>query len=238
MASNDEFSFVIDAFTPATLPMSRLALYLKEFSTLLGNEASVHFEGVGSGSAALKARSDPTASPKIATRLDEVVAGTATKAAMKAHANLDDLLAADNAIGHVAHGAAKVIEFPGRRRAPSDKTGPIRRQATLDGQIFQIGGKDDTINVHLRDGDKIYHCEVSINLARKLAPHFLAGPIRLFGEGDWQGNENGWTLISFTAMDFLVLDDRSFVETVDQVRGLFHGVTFDCSELAAELRNG
>ncbi len=221
MAGADEFSFVIDAFTPSTLPMARLAGYLREFSVLLGSEPYVHFERVVSGSAALKAKSDPTASPKIRTRLEEVVSGSAPKLAMKAHSNLDDLLRSDNAIGHIKHGASKVIEFPGRRRAQQEKIGPVRRHASLDGQIYQIGGKDDTINIHLRDGDVTQRCEASISLARRLASHFLAGKVRLFGDGDWYRTESGWQLSAFTATDFVELDADSFSQTVEKIRGVF-----------------
>ncbi len=35
--------------------------------------------------------------------------------------------------------------------------------------------RDETINVHVRDGEKIYRCEVTIKLAKLLAPYFLSG---------------------------------------------------------------
>ncbi len=237
MSDTDEFSFVIDAFTPSTLPMARLAEYLREFSALLGSEPYVHFERIGSGSAALKAKSDPTASPKIRTRLEEVLSGTGPKSAMKAHSNLNDLLRSDNAIGHVKHGTAKLMEFPGRRRAPQEKMGPVRRPGSLDGQIYQIGGKDETINIHLRDGDTTQRCEASISLARRLAPHFLGGKVRLIGEGDWYRTESGWQLSAFTATDFVELDTDGLSQTVEKIRRVFKGLTVDAADLS-ELRRG
>jgi len=45
---------IIDAFTPDTLPMSRLAEYLKSFAAMLGSEANVHFDSVLEGSAPVK----------------------------------------------------------------------------------------------------------------------------------------------------------------------------------------
>ena len=40
-----EITLEIDIFTPATLPMSRLAQYLAEFSELLGHEANCGYRG-------------------------------------------------------------------------------------------------------------------------------------------------------------------------------------------------
>jgi len=70
----EEVSLVIDVFKPSTLPMSRLADYLKPFSVMLGSEAHVHFEGVADGSAASV---EPHAAPKVRERINGVVAGSA-----------------------------------------------------------------------------------------------------------------------------------------------------------------
>ncbi len=87
---------------------------------------------------------------------------------MKAFADVDDLLAEDNAIAEVFIGKSRVIEFPGRRRASAEEFGPVKRTASIDGQIFSIGGKDQTINVHLRNGEKELKCVVSVKLARRV----------------------------------------------------------------------
>ena len=234
----EQFSLVIDAFTPATLPMARLAEYLREFAALLGSEGSVHFEGVSHGSAVLASRSEPTASRKIRNRLDDVLLHRAPKSAMRAYANIDNLLADDNAIGQVRQGPAQIIEFPGRRRANAEKTGPVRRHGNLDGQIFQIGGRDETINIHLREGEQSHRCEASIALARRLAPHLLDGKVRLFGEGDWLRTDTGWTLVRFTATDFVVLDQATFRKTLKTVNGIFDGIEIDTGEMLATLRHG
>ena len=52
-AVNERFHFKIEGFTPETLPMSRLALYLSDLADLLGHEDKVHFVRVAKGSADL-----------------------------------------------------------------------------------------------------------------------------------------------------------------------------------------
>lgn len=73
----DKIRLVIDAFTPDTLPMARLAEYLREFASLLGNEANVHFDRVQKSSAALVSYSESTVTQKIRQRLEEVIEGSA-----------------------------------------------------------------------------------------------------------------------------------------------------------------
>lgn len=228
----------IDVFRPATIPMSRLAEYMKAFSCLLGNEEHVHFLEVEEGSARLCAATNPVATPKVERRLFEVVNRTAPKPAMRAHQEVEDLLVADNAIGHISMGGKKVIEFVGRRRSQSVTIGPVKRSTFLDGQIFSIGGRDATINVHLRNKDQAYKCVVSIDLAKQLAPHFWGGKVRLFGEGDFIRRDEEWTMLGFTATSFVPLSNKSLSETLGSIRELFKGAPTDLADGLLELRNG
>lgn len=219
----DKIRLVIDAFTPDTLPMSRLAEYLREFANVLGCEANVHFDRVEKSSAALVSYSESTVTQKIRQRLEEVIEGSAPKPAMKANSTIDDMLAQDSGIGFIELNDSKVIQFAGRSRAPQQRIGPVRRQSIIDGQIFQIGGKDETINIHLRNVQKpneTHRAEVSIDLARKLAPYFLLGRVRLFGEGDWYRTDSGWVISpnTFTAHDFEPLDESNLSRTIGSVR--------------------
>ena len=158
---------------------------------------------------------------------------------MRARQEIDDLLAEDNAIGHVALGEARVVEFPGRRRAAHEKIGPVRRATAAEGQIFSIGGKDETINVHLRNKAEEIRAEVSIALARDLAPYFLTGRVRLYGEGDWYRIDGIWTRSNFTATAFVPLNGHSLADAVDSLREVFSGVAPDGFISAmAELRRG
>jgi hypothetical protein len=220
----EEITLEIDVFTPDTLPMARLAQYLAEFSELLGHEANVHFSRLTKGSAKCKAFVDTHVAPKIRERVESIVDGSAPKTAIKAQTAIDDLLAADNAIGGVYLGEEKVIEFPGRRRAAKEKIGPVRRSTTIEGQIFSIGGKDETINVHLRGKrEQMYRCEVSVELARRLAPYFLNGNVRLFGEGEWYRVDSKWEMYNFTATDFVGLERKGLPESIDSIREIFDG---------------
>jgi hypothetical protein len=232
-----EISLIIDRFTPDTLPMVRLAEYLSAFATLLGSEERVHFKRLKKGSACLVAFPDEQAAPKVKARLDDVIAMTAPRTALKARRELDNLLADDNAIGHVELGGSRVMEFPGRMRPVEEKIGPVRRSGSIEGELYQVGGKDETINVHLRGRHGEAKAEVSVELARKLAPYLLLGWIRLFGEGDWYRINGKWVRHTFTAVSFVPLDKHSLTDALHGVQQVFTGIApEDFAETMAELR--
>ena len=47
-----EYRFEIDAFTPATVPMARLAEYVSDLATMFGNNSYVHLARIEEGSTA------------------------------------------------------------------------------------------------------------------------------------------------------------------------------------------
>ena len=50
------YSLYIDAYSPETMPMARLAEYMQSFAQMLGHEAGVHFAGLKPGSTRLAGR--------------------------------------------------------------------------------------------------------------------------------------------------------------------------------------
>ena len=53
MNDQHEYRFVIDALSPDSLPMARLAEYMGELARLLGRPDQVHFERLEGGSTVL-----------------------------------------------------------------------------------------------------------------------------------------------------------------------------------------
>jgi hypothetical protein len=91
-----EYQFRIDAYSPATIPMARLAQYMAELAVLFGERDSVHFRGLTKGSTILNARIDREAVPKVRDRVMAVRAGAGDP--MRAFHALNKLLRADNAV--------------------------------------------------------------------------------------------------------------------------------------------
>ena len=219
MPGDEVYELYIDALTPTTISMARLAEYMADFAELLGHQEHVHFEAVKPGSLSLASRVEPIAQNKVRRRVDEVRYGNGPKAAIKAYQSLDNRLADDNAVGRVVHRAAKLIEFPGRTRIVERSVGPIEQAGTLDGEVIQIGGRDETINVHLKMGDDVVHCITTKAVARRLAHHLFGSPVRLSGVGKWSRAESGeWSLRSFAVRDFDTLDSTPLPKLFENLR--------------------
>ncbi len=202
------YELYIDAFRPETIPMYRLAEYMAGFAELLGNGEHVRLDEVKSGSLALAARVNEVAVRKVDRRIDEIRYGVAPQNALKAFRQIDDMLAEDHAIGQVRRGKAKLIDFPGHTRPVEERMGPVQQTSMIDGEVIQIGGRDETINVHIKTGDQVVICVTHKEMARRMAMHLFAGMVRVHGQGTWARLGSGaWELKKFTISDFSQLDE-------------------------------
>jgi hypothetical protein len=215
MSGLDKYDLYIDAFSPATIPMARLSEYMKDFAKLLGQERHVHFAELCEGSLAIRSYVDEEARSKVESRLEEVRLGLGPKAAQEALLSINSRLAEDHAVGWIQRGSARVIEFAGRNKTKDAEIGPIMQPGSLDGEIVQIGGKDDSINIHLRMEDSVYRCITTKVIARQLAPHIFESTVRLYGIGHWWRSDSGqWFLKHFDIDKFEILDDKTSLTKV------------------------
>jgi hypothetical protein len=134
-----EYVFSIDAFTPDTLPMARLAEYLSALAKLIGHPEHTHFVRVDEGSAQLVHKVDAVDAPKVETRLNGVRVGSAPRDALVAFQTLEDLLVNDNAAAtftEVATGRV-LVPFVGRDRPKPLTFPPFRENTSINGQIVR-----------------------------------------------------------------------------------------------------
>jgi hypothetical protein len=217
-----EFTFRIDAFTPDTLPMARLAEYLAALAKLLGHQEHTHFVGVEPGSARLVHKVDAVDVPKVESRLQSIRMGDAPKDAIVARQTLEDLLANDNAVGSLFENETGrvVVPFIGRDRPKAITFPPFREDTTIQGQVVNIGGRDTTAHATLQDGD-IFHVNVSMkrDLARELAKLLYGPTVRLHGNGRFERQKDGvWKMLDFKVDRYTVLNDRTVAETLAAIR--------------------
>ncbi len=220
--SPSEFRFTIDAFTPDTLPMSRLAAYMADLARLLGEVERVHFLRLVDGSTALVHSIEPEAVPTVRKRVHSVMSDDVPKDVAKAFTGLNRLLTEDNAIGSLRESESDVaVEFPGRDQEELVDYGVVSQPGALDGELIRIGGRDETVPVHLRDGDVIHICNTNREIARRLAVHLYGTTLRVEGIGRWERDpDEGWILRRFNISEFRVLSDTLLSEVVGQLRGV------------------
>ena len=234
----NEYTLRIDAFTPATLPMARLAEYIAAFADLLGSRENTHFVRLDEGSALMVSRVDLQEAPRVGQRLAATAGPNPPPDAEKAFNVLDDLLSEDNAIGElIAPDGAVIIPFPGRARPKALAFPTFRQEGSIDGQIVRIGGADKTAHIILQDGAITYsNIELSRELARELRGQLYEAKVRLFGSGRWQRDAHGvWTLLRFTVDRYEVLDDAPLSQVLSDIRAVPANALMEDAAIYREL---
>lgn len=217
------YIFRIDAFTPDTLPMARLAEYMATLAKLLGHPEHTHFVRLEKGSANLVHKVDAVDAPKVEARIQGAARGEAPQDALVAKEKLDQLLANDNAVGELMRPDGRVvIPFPGRTRPKALTFPAFRQEGSVEGQVVSIGGRDATAHAIIQDGDITYTgLAMPRDIARELAHHLYGAKIRLIGSGRWERRPEGmWKLLDFRVDRFQVLDESPMAEVLREIRGL------------------
>src|SRR5438309_834296 len=92
-----EYRFEIDAYSPETMPLARLAEYLEDLATLFGENQSVHLIKIEKGSTVPVLRVEREAEQKVRERLRLVRINDAPAEAMRAAKQIDERLRRDDA---------------------------------------------------------------------------------------------------------------------------------------------
>ena len=236
--SRREYRFVIDAHTPDTLPMARLAEYMADLARLFGEVEHVHFGRVEPGSAILVPFVDAVAVPRVEDRFCAIKGEDPPEDAARACKALNQRLADDNAAGSLEDAdGAEIVPFPGRDQPQFLAYGAMTQRGKLDGVLIRVGGRDDTVPVHLQDGDTIHVCNADRDMARRLAGHLYGGVLRVYGDGRWDRDTEGiWTMKRFTITDFEELDDAPLEEVVERLHRIEGSNWKDIHDPPAELR--
>ena len=225
MTRDQRLIFHIDAYSPDTIPMAKLAEYMTDFAALLGRENAVHFGGLTDGSTKLAAVVEYEDVPKVTTRLADLRRGSAVKDALKVFRAIDDRLANDNATGRIyvegQEETSELLIFPGRTRPKALVFGPFNQDGHLDGILISVGGKDESISVRLQNGEAIYaNCETNRTTAREMGRH-LFEPVRIHGTGRWTREADGaWTLLRFRIQRFEVLKQEGLRDAIGALRAV------------------
>ncbi|UIF88610.1 hypothetical protein KAF44_25240 (plasmid) [Cupriavidus necator] len=123
--------FRIGAYTPATIPMERLAKYIASLAKLFGNDASVHLDHIEEGSTMPVLKVDVDAVSRVSARIVGLSQGEAANDAVAGYDELNALLRDDNATGELrqrqpgAHLSAVVLRFRGETFRVHSRSVPL-----------------------------------------------------------------------------------------------------------------
>jgi hypothetical protein len=221
---NWTYALKIRGSDPASLPLSKVAEYLREFSALLGDLPSVRFAGLVKGSAVLRSYVAPQDEQMVQVRLleartipDSLPADQANKVAR--------LLGRDGFRAElIDRKNNKVLDFV-MPEAMNQAIGEVivSDSGTLDGVVVGIQGADDTVHVRLRDSDGVESRVIFRDLiqARELAHRFRGEPVRVYVHGTWKRSPEGvWTTNNVYADRFEDLDETSALDVFEKLRAI------------------
>jgi hypothetical protein len=243
MAAPREYRFKITAYTPATIPMARLAEYMLEIANVVGEQDHVHFVRLLKGSTVLVHKIDSTSLAKVEERLTSVRRGDAPASIMQSIRNINRKLREDNGTGVLQRGRATILKFPDQPEKPIN-FGTFQEEGSLDGVIIEVGGKGDPVPVHLQllDESTIHLCDADRILAKQLAKFLFDTEIRIHGTGRWVRDEEGtWSLDRFRIRHFEELNDlplTSVVASLRTITGSEWPTIEDPWKALNEIRNG
>lgn len=242
MKDFDEYRLWIDAYTPETIPMERLAAYLSAFAKLLGHGDRVHFKKVDGGSTAPVAIVEREAVPKVWARVERAQRQDAANDEKAAFKELNEMARADNAVAKLfripAQGReATVLEFPGKDTPCQSKFGPFTEAASVVGELVRIGGKDATAHAALIDAEgKLWNGEVRREVAQLLAP-YLYKVVRAVGDVRWERTEEGdWRMLSFKIASFQEVDGGGLLDGIEKLRALRDSEWAQSRDIDGEIR--
>ena len=87
--------------------------------------------------------------------------------------------------------------------------------------LIRIGGRDDTVPVHLQDSHTVHVCNANRDMARQLAPYLYGTTLRVQGEGRWERDAEGaWLMKRFNITGFELLDDAPLGEVINQLQNV------------------
>lgn len=219
MEAGEEFRFYIDAYSPETMPLDRLAEYLTELAQVLGEGRYVHLVELEPGSTVLINKVEAEAVPKIRARAIAVRHGDAPRSAMLAYQKINRLLREDNGSGVlIEESGAEILEFPGKKEAIS-QIAAVDEYGEVEGEVIRVGGSGDPVPILLSAETGILSgCSAKRSIAKPLANH-LFERVRLFGLGRWVRDTDGqWQLGRFNVDRFQVLEEEPLSAALTKLR--------------------
>lgn len=206
-----EFKFKIEAYTPTTMPLSRLTEYLKDLIDIFGEDKNTHLLRVEGGSCVPVFLVDPEAVPKVQQRFQDIEQNEAPPNVISAVERINRKLRMDGTKATIIGPSDdNLVYFPGAELEELEY-GPFSQPGTLDGVPIVVGGTKDMVPVHLqsREGE-IYNCIAPRTKAKDIAKYLFNSIIRVEGVAKWFRTAEGeWQLQEFRISDFKPLGEAS-----------------------------
>lgn len=218
-------TFHIDGenISPENIDINKVGKILQSMFAMLNGNKDIHFNNITKGSACLNFSVKEEEIQEIRNEIYNVSNGGGTKKQIKAKNEIFsifkkmDVTTADFCEDKPN---SNIISFYNIKNARAKKTS-IEEYGAISGELIRVGGKDNTIPVHIKNSDKVYCCNTTKSIAKKLG-NYLYKNIKVKGNGKWIVDGNGrWILNEFAIDDFDVLnEDESIFNVIDKIKNI------------------
>lgn len=224
MADYEEFSFVIPAYSPETMPLDRLIEYLQQISAVIGDPANLHLVEIKKSSTAPTFRVPKRAALQATERAAQLSRGDGTRDQIRAYNRLRRMVRRDapgtRRSAVLSSSTRVILEIPA---APEDSgvlTG-IRQATSFDGLLISVGGVEAaSIRLQGFNGIVVAGFTASRLVAKELAK-LIYEPVRVSGPGIWgRGEDGAWTLEKMQVQSFEPLEDEPAGELLARLRAI------------------
>ena len=203
--------------------MARLAEYMREIATLLGEVQDVHFSHVQKGSLRLVAQVAPgRASGRVQARTDAIRRQKAPAEAMRAYIRINQMVAEDGGPARMTFGGGVVLRFPGHVPEKASIV-TLVDSATITGRLYAlIEDQSGQLKARIRPRNGSGHiaCTAEGHVGKQLRNYFLEA-VRVRGRGVWARSTDGeWICQSLHIEEVYPVKDASLRDAINALRSI------------------
>lgn len=223
MRASKEISWILEGRSPDQIPMARLAEYMQQLATMLGEIENVHFARVEKGCTRLVANlKHGLPVQRVQARVYAVRERRAPADAMRAFRRINEMVGEDRGHARVIFGAGVILRFPGNVNA-DEKPFSLVDSATITGRLYALIEETSGLlkaRIRPRGGSNYVSCTAEGRIGRQLRNYFLEA-VRVQGRGTWARSENGeWSCQSLHILDVHPVKDVSLREAINALRAI------------------
>lgn len=215
----DRITLRLKGANPEQLSLKKLSEYLVVFADMIGGGDELHLKSVTKGSACLNIEPSTTEAYNQAVMTIKSLydSDRLSQRVLSAYNKMEDAANRDKYIPEIYINKEKVFSFPQKQK--KDNVINLSKATSIQGVLYNIGGKDETIPVRIADssGNTIF-ATTNKKLAGELASH-LFETVRLSGEGYWERTEDkGWELKRLKVESYQILQDMSIRNAINALK--------------------
>jgi uncharacterized membrane protein YkoI len=205
------------------MPGAELAAYMAALARLLGSREYVHFVAIRDESTGIEAHIGIKARHMVRQRMRDVDSASSPVELRRQRDEINDMLAhrkTSAKLQEIRHNGSKInrVEFQGAESSKPELPS-IRDHVQVQGTLYRIEGRDETVHAGIVDGETRYSTVISRDQAKEIARESMFGMVRIEGSALLTRLPNGtWEIGEIEATNIEPLVETSLAETLGELQ--------------------